>query len=179
MDQKTLERIKINSLSHQTLVTLFSSALQSSDISILSTKKNGKLKTTDYLVNLGENKLLIHAYLKNVCGSGFSWKPWLKRMQLTSFSQSMVPPINDKELFALVGITFVDDDIVIVFWNVFNYMCHKTTCSAYVTADNLIRGKEEGFRFSIDSENPVYIARGNQMVTLLNRFIKDCKVEEI
>lgn len=161
-------------------ITKFTSFLIESGFAVICVNKNKELQTTDFHVKGSDGKeLLIHAIIKNVSSGGWSWKPFVKRIQIKTYSDISLPLHSPEEITLLGGFAIVDGDYVYAAWNIFAYMSQNTVRSCYIDAENLIKAHDEGFRKVVYSDNHVYLSDHQNMGNLIKLFIKQNSVTRI
>ena len=152
----------------------------SSGIGVNAIVRNKTFGTVDFNLTLSDGSpLLVHAIIKNISSGGWSWKPYVKRIQVKTFAGQNLPPISDSEVVLLGGFAVVDGEYVYAAWNIFAYMTQKTVRSCYVDVDNLIEAKDRGFFFFFYANNRVYLSNKGNMSLLLETFIRQNKVTKI
>ncbi len=161
-------------------ITKFTSFLIESGLAVISAKKNKQFQTTDYLVRGSDgSEISIHAIVKNISGAGWSWKPFVKRIQIKSYSNVGLPLQSSKEITLLGGFALVDGEYVYAAWNIFSYMTQNTVRSCYIDTDSLIKAHDEGFEKVFYADNHVYLSDSRNMEKLIKLFIKQNSVTKI
>lgn len=153
---------------------LFEYFLLRSNYLIVNFNRNSVFETSDFIVaNTDKKEMVFHCILKNISSSGWSWKPNIKRIQVKSYADKNIPPHCRKETTILGGFCLIDGKPIICVWDIFAYMSQKTVRSCYVSIDNIIKGKNEGFVKVTDSDQTVYISDETHFNVLVDTFIKD------
>lgn len=145
-----------SSLSLKQRIDLIKECLLRSDIELkdVSEGENGFFKFDIICEN---ESFSLHILPKNVVNSGWSEKPYIKRIQVMSFLGKEIP-LNTRENSSMfLGIAFVNNEPVISVWNPFSYVFHKTNRSCYVEVESLVLGSHEGFIKTIDSKQIVLV----------------------
>ena len=167
---RTVEHGSLNASQKINLLTTF---LVSSGMSVEEVKRNNVLSTTDFKVVTPDGRhLMIHAIVKNISGSGWSWKPFVKRIQIKSYSKVSLPVNTVDEITLLGGFAVVDGEYVYAAWNIFAYMSQKTVRSCYVGTENLISALDHGFVATVYADNHVYLSDRRNMLRLIDGFIQ-------
>lgn len=167
-----LRSVENGSLNPTQKVNLFSDFLVSSGFAVESRERNSRLQTIDFrVVSPNGKRILIHAIVKNISGAGWSWKPFIKRIQIKSYAGMGLPRNSEDEIVLLGGFAMVDGDYVYCAWNIFAYMSQKTIRSCYIDSDSLIEAHDEGFLAKIYADNRVYLSNKTHMARLIEEFI--------
>lgn len=167
-------------LSPNEKIQKFADFLTASGIKIESVSKNNDFGTTDFVVeNVAEGRITIHAIVKNISSAGWSWKPFVKRIQIKSYAGKNLPLQAKQEIALLGGFAIVDGEYVYAAWNIFAYMSQKTVRSCYIDVDNLIKAHDDGYIKVFYADNHVYLCDSKNMGKLLNAFIKENSVTQI
>lgn len=111
---------------------------------------------------------ILNLYLKNVVNSGWSDKPFIKRIQVPSFLGKTIPANSKNSISLFLGIAFVCDEPVFVVWNPFSFVYHKTNRSCYVTVQTLAETYQAGLLKTIDSKKEIVGCDKNNFKRLLD-----------
>lgn len=161
-------------------IAKFTDFLLQSGIAVKSINDNRKLQTTDFLIETNNGKVvLIHAIVKNISSGGWSWKPFVKRIQVKTYAGIDLPRQSKNEITLLGGFAMVDGDYVYAAWNIFAYMSQNTVRSCYIDAENLVKAHDEGFARVFYADNHVYLSDNKNMMNLIVSFIGQNAVTEI
>lgn len=177
--------MKTRQVNHATLhpkekIEKLTAFLESSGFRVLSLVKNAFLQTTDFCVEDEEGKhLIIHAIVKNISSAGWSWKPFVKRIQIKTYASINLPHQTKEEIVLLGGFALVDGKYVYAAWNIFAYMTQNTVRSCYIDADNLIAAHDRGFLETRYADNRVWLSDQIHMKDLIEAFIRQNAVTKI
>ena len=177
---KLTRSVENGNLSPKQKIEMLCSFFVSSGIGVNSIVRNDSYGTTDFQLTLPSGEaLLVHAIIKNISNSGWSWKPFVKRIQVKTFADKKLPAQSKKEIVLLGGFSLVDGDYVFAAWNIFAYMSQNTVRSCYIDIDNLIDGKDKGLLSVLYAHNRVYICDKTHVNELLMTFQRHNAITKI
>lgn len=157
-----------NNLSKQELLKVFEKAIVLSDGVIISISdfKN----RFNIVVKFDEDEYNLNFDLRNIGSAYLPNKPFIFRRQVSSFSIDDFPKNLGNNLSLLVGIRLIENSFVIVAWNPFYFLGHKTNRSCYVYKDSMLSAYTNGYYSGDDCKTPVYACASNNLLTLLKEF---------
>lgn len=171
IDRASVDRVKNSSFRSNEKYLVFECFLDKSGFAILS-KSQRSNGIRDYLISRDDRKLIIHLIMKNISGSGWSWRPDIRRVQIRKFNLKDLPTNKQNEIFLLGGICTVDGDPLMCVWNIFEYMTQRTVRSCYVDVSTLIDAHNIGYLSKVVSDHRVYISNITSLGKLITEFIK-------
>jgi len=146
--------------------------LLNSNIAVLSvSKKDEYFYAFDIEVN-GAKKI-INIYPKNIVNSGWSEKPYIKRIQVPSFLGKTIPLNNKEQCSLFLGIAFVNNKPIFAVWNPFTYVFHKTNRSCYVNVESLDICYHNGLYKTIDSKKEIILCDKDNFGQLLEIYFEE------
>lgn len=101
-------------------------------------------------------KIKVNFICKNITKSGWEDKPDIVRIQIKNISDMFIYT-NKNEALLLCGLCEVNDKWLLVVWNAYRYMNHKTNRSCYVYKDSLKNCYENGYGFFRDFNQETWI----------------------
>jgi hypothetical protein len=170
---------ELTRLSRTQLISAFESSLRENGIDILQESKNGDLHTKDLLVLLNGAQVKFHVYIKNIASSYFYWEPDSLRIQVRAFSLDELPPITNEEVFLLVGALSTESSVVFAFWNIFDFISHKTNASAYIYKGTIMDALAMGKLKTNIADHRVYVCRHDYLKETIETFIKENAITPI
>ena len=99
-------------------------------------------------------------YLKNITGAGWASKPDIKRVQVTNIrvaSPDNYVSTTASQSMIILGYYNFDNNPIMVAWDAYRYVKHKTNRSCYVNIDTLKRGYQQGYLISTNSSQKVWL----------------------
>lgn len=143
-----------------------------------------KKDNVPYEVLLTNNKgdiFRIVVYLKNISSAGWNEKPYMKRVQVNNVR--IVSPdsfiyTEQAQTFMILGYYDFDNNPIMVGWNAYKYVMHKTLRSCYVGIENLLEGYKNGYHKCIISKQMVWIFTSSNFELFLEDYIKTNKIED-
>ncbi len=109
-----------------------------------------------------DNDIMIHLiiYLKNITGAGWGDKPNIKRVQVSNVrikSPENYVSTTKYQSMVILGYYNFDDNPIMVAWDAYRYIKHKTMRSCYVNIDSLKIGYQNGYHITTNSSQKVWI----------------------
>ena len=126
-----------------------------------------------YLANMEIAKKIINIYPKNIVNSGWSEKPYIKRIQVPSFLGKTIPLNNKEQCSLFLGIAFVNNKPIFAVWNPFTYVFHKTNRSCYVNVESLDICYHNGLYKTIDSKKEIILCDKDNFGQLLEIYFEE------
>lgn len=124
-------------------------------------------------INLNGKNMSLHILPKNIVNSGWSDKPYIKRIQVMSFLGKNIPMNTRESVSMFLGIAFANEQPIFAVWNPFSYVYHKTNRSCYVNINSISLCFEEGFIKSIDSKQVVLLTDKSHFGDLINYYCEE------
>ena len=158
---------------HELLLSL-EKVLVSSNILIRSVKNCESELKNFYLISVEINNQLIELYIniRNIGSAYLPNKPYILRRQVGKLSFDNLPPNNKKSLSMLIGVTHIDNEIILACWNPFYFIGHSTNRSCYVLENSLDKAKNIGLYVGEDCKTPVLICSSSHFIEMLNVYIE-------
>jgi len=120
---------------------------------------------------------MIHmvVYLKNITGAGWADKLNIKRVQVSNIR--IVDPDNyvgtsNYQTLLILGYYNFDDNPIMVAWDAYRYVQHKTMRSCYVNVESLKRGYQNGYFVGTDSSQKIWVFDHDHFDKFLNNNIE-------
>jgi hypothetical protein len=113
--------------------------------------------------------------IKNLCDSGWKDKPWIKRIQvynLGGVADGYLKPMTEHNVSLLLGFGVVDSKPVFCAWNCYRYQYHATLRSCYVHDDILSKAQEDGYAYSVDSSQDVWVFTPENFGIFFDNYLK-------
>ena len=112
------------------------------------------------IIEKENEKYDIFLYLKNITGAGWIQKKSIKRIQVSnvridSYENKIFA--NDSIFLLMLGYYNFDNNPIVVAWDAYRYINHKTVRSAYISVDNLVCGYQKGYLVTTDASQKVWI----------------------
>ena len=124
------------------------------------------------------NELIeIEAIVKNISECGWKDRTNIKRIQVSRIDN--YHKTDQNYCFLLLGITYINDEPILVAWNPLKYIYHKTNRSAYVYDDVLINGFKNGYYKTYVNGEFVLVCRQEHFISLFEDYIHYSFVEAI
>lgn len=161
-----------SSLSLKQRIDLIKECLLRSDIGLknFSEGENGFYR---FDIAFGNESYSLRILSKNIVNSGWSEKPYIKRIQVPSFLGKEIPLNTMQNSSMFLGIAFVNNEPIIAVWNPFSYVFHKTNRSCYVNVKSLVLGFHESFIKTIDSKQIVLVCDKGHFGDLVKYYHED------
>lgn len=159
--------------SHELLLS-FEKALVFSEILINSVNNcKGELKNF-YLVNVTfkNKKMNLYVNLRNIGSAYLPNKPHILRRQVGKLSFNDLPLNNSSSLSMLLGVTYIDEKMVLACWNPFYFVGHSTNRSCYVLEGSLEKAKNIGLYVGEDCKTPVLVCSDSCFGKMLDVYIE-------
>lgn len=128
------------------------------------------------VVIIGEKQIKLHFIIKNIVNSGWSWRPDVKRIQISSLAKCCLKANTASEITFLIGVYFINEKTVFAVWNPACFTFHSTNRSCYVMKDSLLRASNGEFLYKEDYGQMVFVCLFNQVSKLILEFIAHDKV---
>lgn len=112
--------------------------------------------------------------LKNVTGAGWVDKPGIKRCQVCNIKKEQPESLGvvaNKHYNLILGYYNFDSNPILIAWDPYRYLEHRTIRSCYVTVDALKRGYGKGFYEGVVSSQKCWIFLGNYFDRFLDNYI--------
>lgn len=134
-----------------------------------------------FIVDSNNVMIYLILYLKNVTGAGWIDKPNIKRVQVSNIK--IVSPNNyigttQYQTIAILGYYNFDNNPIMIAWDAYEYVNHKTMRSCYITTDSLKRGYENEYLVCNDASQKVWIFNSNYFDEFIKDYIKYNSNEE-
>jgi hypothetical protein len=113
--------------------------------------------------------------IKNLCDSGWKEKPWIKRIQvynLSSVAPGYLDPMTSNKISLLLGYGVVDSKPIFCAWNCYRYQYHTTLRSCYVHDDIVSKAQEDGYAYSVDSSQDVWVFTPDNFGVFFENYLK-------
>ncbi len=138
----------------------FASFIQNSGYSVYEWVRSNKAPYELIIYDQDNKPLYLSLYLKNITGAGWQDKPKIKRVQVTNVR--VTAPDNyvnttDNQSLMVLGYYEYDDNPIMVAWDAYRYVNHKTMRSCYVNIDTLIRAYQLGYLTTTNASQKVWI----------------------
>lgn len=156
------------------VINLFCS---SSDILVFSCKKIANTPFINFEVEFEKRILQLHLYLKNIVDSGWTDKPYIKRIQIKSLSNVSVFGNKENNLSILVGICLLNEKPIICVWNPFMFTFHKSNRSAYVLVEDIVSASIKGIVKTTYAGKNLILCDQSNFKSLLKQYIQDNYLE--
>lgn len=124
-------------------------------------------------------KIKICAVLKNVVNSGWSDKPFIKRIQVKRFNSSELLKNTSEGCSLFIGLAYTNEAPIFVCWNPFMFLFHTTNRSCYIDVSLLARCQHEGFISTMSSNQKVILSDTNHFDKMIEKYIEFNAVEEL
>lgn len=114
-------------------------------------------------------------HLKNITGAGWKNKPRHKRIQVENIKDKKPNAFIESAMNRTIisfGYYDFDDNPIMVAWDAYRYINHRTIRSCYVTVDTLLRGYQRGYYEGMDSSQKLWVFNANNFDRFLNEYIK-------
>ncbi len=140
-----VEKFQTQRLGKGSLYYIFENMAKHSNCAIIREKQSDDANPFElYSIVLPDGfRIKVHVYLKNITGAGWSDKPEIKRIQIRKPLQ--LPKQRRDDFYILCGLCNYNSENVLVVWDPWNYMTHKTACSCYVFISSLEKAINGGF----------------------------------
>lgn len=173
---KFIENIKCEKLARSTLKAKVETFVSSFPI---IDKQKEKDNTFVYKITYKNKDFNLKIFSKNICNSGWSDKPEIKRIQIPALTTDY--KTTKSECFLLAGLChYIDKDLLVVWGSPGRYRNYSSIRSAYVDVYSLNSGYEKGFcKVNINRIEFIYICDKEHFKDLVDNYIKDTFVEEI
>lgn len=145
------------------------------------TKSGVKNVTLDYKnrqffleFDVNEKKLSFDMFLKNITGAGWKDKLNIKRCQVSNIKNTAPNKtviVKDNHYNLVLGYYNFDDNPILVAWDPYRYLHHKTLRSCYVTVDALKRGYEKKYYECVVSSQKCWIFLGEKFKEFIEKYI--------
>lgn len=168
--------IENGQLTQKQRIDLVKSFLLESDVELLS-EKDKPNSFHGFSVKILGKQLELNILTKNVVNSGWVEKPYIKRIQVTSFIGKQIEKNTDGSCSLFLGIAFANSKPIFIVWNPFLFVFHKTNRSCYVNVESIARCFHLGFLKTNDARKDVYLCDSKHFSELIERFIDDNSVE--
>lgn len=114
------------------------------------------------LLIVDETEKMTHLviYLKNITGAGWEDKPDIKRVQVTNIrvaSPDNYVSTTASQTMLILGYYNYDNNPIMVAWDAYRYVKHKTNRSCYVNIDTLKRAYQTGYLITNNSSQKVWL----------------------
>ena len=173
MENSLLDYLSLQRFSNKELNEIFLGFIEKSGFEIIS-KDIGLI--SEYVFRDDKDVYSIRVKLKNISNSGWSNKPFIKRIQTT--------PLNDIELtkknscFMLIGITYFCEKYFLVSWDAARYKNFNTCRSAYVNVSAFDMANKTGLFHCNDFGDNIYVCDEMHFRDLLLDYIDYTILEE-
>lgn len=120
--------------------------------------KNKSTKKNPYIYKIEDvaRKINVYFICKNVTSSGWSDKPGIVRIQIKNISEIFIYT-NKNETMLISGLCMYKDKIILIVWNAYRYMNHKTNRSCYANVEMLENCYNKGYFFSRDFDQEIWL----------------------
>ena len=115
-------------------------------------------------------KIRVHFLCKNITSSGWSDKPDIVRIQIKNISDVFFYT-NKNKTFLLSGICLYRDKWILIVWNAYRYMNHKTNRSCYVNMSTLEQCYNDGYTFSKEFNQETWLCDVDNFKLLIRDYI--------
>lgn len=161
-----------SSLDMKQRIDLIKEFFMNANIQVSSVSKEDEYFYT-FKVRIDSIDKLFYIYPKNIVNSGWSEKPFIKRIQVPSFFGKNIPINNKSQCSMFLGIAFVNNQPIFAVWNPFSYVFHKTNRSCYVNVESLDICYHNCFHKTIDSKKEIWLCDKNNMGKLLEMYAEE------
>ena len=168
--------IENGQLSQKQRIDLVKSFLMESDIELISETEMPN-SFHGFSVRIIGKELKLSILTKNIVNSGWVEKPYIKRIQVTSFIGKQIEKNVDGSCSLFLGIAFANSKPIFIVWNPFLFVFHKTNRSCYVNVESIARCYHLGFLKTNDAKKEVYLCDSKHFCDLIKKFVEDNSVE--
>ena len=126
------------------------------------------------IVNAEEKMIHLIVYLKNITGGGWESKPEIKRVQVSNVridSPDNYVSTTQYQSMMILGYYCYDNNPIMVAWDAYRYIKHKTMRSCYVNISTLIRGYQNGYLITTNSSQKVWVFDSFHFEKFMNDYI--------
>ncbi len=161
-------------MNHKELLLTFEKTLVSSGILINSIEKcEDSIKNFYQVKIIFKNKQLnLFVDLRNISSAYLPNKPYILRRQVGKLEFDAIPINDENSLSMLIGITCIDDKIILVCWNPFYFIGHSTNRSCYVLESSLEEAKQFGLYDGNDCRTPVLVCLDSCFDKMLDIYVE-------
>lgn len=155
------------------IIEYIQESFQSDGFEIVNITKLEK-SLTEIRLKIDGKEFAFVTLIRNITGAGWESKPKFKRVQvnnLQSESPNMVV-LNEKMINLILGYYNYDNNPILVCWDLYRYLNHKTVRSCYVTVDTLKRGYEKEYYEGVDSGQAVWVFKANYAKHFFINYLK-------
>lgn len=142
----------------------------SSNIDIIQIKEDKTISFVEFDVLINAQVFKLFLYLKNIVNSGWSNKPYIKRIQIKAFDT--IPENKNGKICALVGICNGTNGPIVAFWNPFLYTFHKKNRSGYLLVEQLEEADNNGFLETEYADKKILICSSTSFYKLLTKYVE-------
>ena len=167
--------VENGSLDKKQRIDVVKSFFMASDFEIIDIKENAPF--TCFSVRRAGRTLSLYLLLKNIVNSGWSNKPYIKRIQIMSLANVDVPHNSGNTYSILLGIGIVNGQPIVCVWNPFLFVFHKSNRSCYVLVKSLALCHHVGFYSTNDSGNDLLLSDKNNFGKLIFEYIDRYEVQ--
>ena len=134
--------------------------------------KDKKVTIIPYLYKVEDvaRKINIHFICKNITNAFLPGKPDVYRIQISTINDIFVYT-NKNETMLLCGLCLYKDKWLLVVWNAYRYLNHKTNRSCYVNESTLEDCYNSGYCFSRDFSQESWICDIDHFNLLIRDYI--------
>lgn len=156
---------------HKQLVENLKLEMSKSDINLTQLIKisNSQL---DAIIDIDGKKYSFITLLKNITGAGWKDKPKIKRVQVSNITDDCYVKDSNAVFNLIIGYYNYDNNPIIVCWDAYRYLNHKTLRSCYVSVDSLKLGYLKGYYDGVDSSQKIWIFKGEYFKKFLESYIE-------
>ncbi len=156
------------------LLLSFEKVLVSSGILINSVEKHKEGLKNFYLVRVifKNEQMNLYVNLSNIGSAYLPNKPYILRRQVGKLIFNDLPVNKNTSLTLLIGITYVNDEIVVACWNPFYFVGHSTNRSCYILESSIEKANCAGLYVGDDCKTPVFVCSSSHFSELLDVYIE-------
>ena len=128
---------------------------------------------------LDGKQISLYVLSKNIVNSGWSDKPFIKRIQVKPYKLNEVEKntLDTSSLF--IGIAYANEIPICVAWNPFMFLYHNTNRSCYINVELIARCQHEGMIKTKSSGQDVILCEPAHFKELIVTFLNSNATTEI